>query len=418
MSRSKWAPLLLTLLATACTDSPADRVDAAFVVTDSAGVAIAESFRPVWGDGEGWSVAADPERAIGAGADGGDDPDHPAFGWIRGLQVLSDGRIAVADASLAQVLVFDASGRFLYRFGGEGEGPGELRYLGGLRKCEGDTLVTASAHAFNFFDAGGSFVRRMSLRAGGSRPVVWQVSGDCRSFLVGDRTMPNPSGEEGYSFDFVGWTDETLARRDTVARLVIGQYQAMTMGGGGTAYANIPWTGMSPLPVGGEEAIIGYGRWPELRFVGRAGLKRIVRWHADPEPVTGEDRQRFGHERAACLARFEGAIPMENGCTALDEFTWLPSHKLHFDALLQDSEGNVWVRAVAANSLGSGDQNRRREPAEPERWTVLSSSGEWLGTVRMPDGLSLQQVASRRLYGVHRDLLGVSRVHVHVIEKE
>ena len=421
MSRSEWAILLLCPIfgASGCNGSTADFPDEAFLVTDSAGVVIAESFHPAWEDDGGWSVAPEPELAIGAGATGGDDPDNPAFGWIRGLQVMSDGRIAVADATVAQVLVFDASGRFTHRFGGRGEGPGELRYLGGLRGCGGDTLIAASAHVFNFFDAEGNFVRRVPPGGSGRAPNVWLVSDDCRRFLVSEVRMPEPAGEEGYSYDFVAWTDETFVPRDTIGALIIGQYQPMTMEGGGLSYAGIPWTARSPLPVGSDETVIGYGRWPELRFVTPAGVKRIVRWHAAPEPITDEDRRRFEEERAACLARYDGeAIPEESGCDSLQDFNWLPSHKLHFDDLRRNAHGNVWVRAIPGTSLGSSDENRRREPAEPERWTVLSASGKWLGTVRMPDGLSLEQVANGRVYGVHRDELGVATVRVHRIEKD
>lgn len=67
--------------------------------------------------------------------------------------------------------------------------------------------------------------------------------------------------------------------------------------------------------------------------------------------------------------------------------------------------------------FGAIDSNLRGEVRGLERWTVLASSGAWLGTVQMPDGLSLEQVANGRVYGVHRDDLGVATVHVHVIDE-
>ena len=119
----------LALVSAACAEVPDGQRDESFLVTDSAGVVIAESFRPAWGDGGGWRVVAEPELSIGAGATGGEDPDNPAFGSIRGVQVLSDGRIAVGDRTVDHVFVFDASGRFSHRFGGEGEGPGKSTVL-------------------------------------------------------------------------------------------------------------------------------------------------------------------------------------------------------------------------------------------------------------------------------------------------
>ncbi len=100
-----------------------------------------------------------------------------------------------------------------------------------------------------------------------------------------------------------------------------------------------------------------------------------------------------------------------------EDFTWLPSHKFFFDELVLGADGNIWARSVSPTSLGSSDANRRGDPPVPERWIVLASSGEWLGTVQMPDGLALEQVANGRVYGVHRDELGVATVRVHRIER-
>ena len=401
--------------ATACADSRDGGRDEAFLLTDSAGVVIAESFQPAWGDGGGWRVAPEPELSIGAGATGGDDPDNPAFGWIRGVEVLSEGRIAVADATIAQVLVFDSSGLLTHRFGGEGEGPGELEDLGMLQKCAGDTLITADPYRFNFFDSLGNFIR--TVRSGSaSDPITWLVSRDCRSFLVSDQRMPDPVGEEGLDYIDLAWSDETFAVRDTVARVAFGQSQPMRRRseGGQTflAYPQVPWTMRMPFPVAHEDLIVGYGRWAELRAFGPDGrLKRIARWHSEPEPITGEDRRRFEDEKAACETRYQ------TRCRALEDFTWLPSHKFFFDKLLLDSDGNIWARSVSPTSLGSSDSNLRGDPRVPERWTVLASSGEWLGTVELPDGLALAQVANGRVYGVHRDELGIATVRVHRIEK-
>lgn len=393
-------------------DSQETRPDGSFLLTDSAGVAIAESFRPAWGDAGGWTTAADPELSIGAGATGGDDPDNPAFGWIRGVQVLSDGRIAVADATVSQVLVFDASGRFTNRFGGEGEGPGELANLGGLKKCGADTIITGDPYRFNFFDAEGNFVRTVVYGSSAGR-IAWLVSEDCRRFLVSGQPRPDP-GDEGVEHVYLAWSDETFTKRDTVARVVFLQYQTMRSPGGEVRVTRpqVPWTMTMALPVANEHLVVGYGLRAELRFFGPGGrLERVARWHAQPQPITGEDRGRFEDEKIACEARYQ------TRCPALADFSWLPSHKFFFDKLILDSDGNVWARAVRPTSLGSADRNLRGEPVGPEHWTVLDSSAKWLGTVRMPDGLALEQVANGRVYGVHRDELGVATVRVHRIEK-
>jgi hypothetical protein len=52
--------------------------------------------------------------------------DDYIFGDVRGLALASDGRILVADNMRNAVSVFDAAGRFVYRFGRKGTGPADL----------------------------------------------------------------------------------------------------------------------------------------------------------------------------------------------------------------------------------------------------------------------------------------------------
>ena len=130
------AGLSLALLQAAC-EGPA--ADSDFVQTDSAGIAILESFRPAWEEGRGWTIADEPELAIGAGPAGSDDPNHPSFGRIRKVSVLSSGSLVVGDISTSEVMVFDSLGRLTHKFGGRGEGPGELEDFGGADTCGGDT---------------------------------------------------------------------------------------------------------------------------------------------------------------------------------------------------------------------------------------------------------------------------------------
>ena len=384
--------LLLTCLAAACEAPPED---SDFVRTDSAGVAIPESFRAAWEAEPGWTVAAEPELAIGAGPAGGDDPNHPPWGRVRGLNVLSNGSLAVGDITTSEVTVFDSAGQYTHRFGGQGDGPGELNDFSTVYACEGDTIIAADAYAYNYFDSDGRFIRRLATVDGRTQtPLgVFLRSGDCRRFLVTDdryRTA-EPEGPEGLTYWDFAWTDESFMGRDTVARVIEGheiRYERIFS-------RAVPWTTrVLPIRLTGDDLLFGYSQRAELRIVASDGsLKRILRWHATPDPITAEERQRWNEEQP---------VGRESGRRIqLDDFPWLPEHKAFFDRLLPDDEGNIWVRTPPPP-----------DPA-PERWTVLSSEGRWLGVVRMPDGFGLSQVARGRVYGIHRDELGVPTVRVH-----
>lgn len=387
--------VLLACLAAAC-EAPREVAD--FVETDSAGVAILESFVPAWETDAGWTVAAEPELAIGAGPAGGDDPNHPPWGRVRGVNVLSNGSLVAGDASTSEVMVFDSTGRFMHRFGGQGEGPGELEDFATVFACEGDTIIAADAYAYNYFAADGRFLRRLATVDGrtGIPLGVFLRSGDCRRFLVTDRyRTTEPEGPEGLTYWDFAWTDESFIGRDTVARAIAGHEMR---------YAEIfiravPWTTrVQPIRLTGDDLLFGYSQRAELRVVAADGsLKRILRWHAPPDPITAEERQEWNDQQE---------VGSESGRRIqLSDYPWLPEHKPFFDRLLADDEGNIWVRTPPPP-----------DPA-PERWTVLGSDGRWLGAVLMPDGFGLNQVARGRVYGIHRDELGVPTVRAYRLEK-
>ena len=388
--------LLLACLAAGC-DGPAVDSDSDFVQTDSAGITILESFRPEWVEGHGWVVASEPELAIGAGPMGGDDPNHPAFGFIRDVSVLSSGSLVVGDITTSEVMVFDSLGLRTHNFGGKGDGPGELEDFGAVHLCTGDTIIAADPYAYNFFDSKGRFIRRLATVDGetGIPLNVFLRSADCQRFLVTDDRYqtPTPEGPEELTYWVFAWTDDSFMRRDTVARVParhVYQHDIFTR--------YVPWTAhVYPIRLTGDDLVFGYSQRAELRVVTAAGApKRILRWHATPGPITAEERRRWNEEQR---------VGESGRLVQLDDFPWLPEHKAFLDRMKADDMGNLWVRALPPP-----------DPS-PERWTVLSAAGRWLGTVRMPDGFALSTVARGRVYGIHRDELGVRTVRVHRLDQ-
>ncbi len=386
--------LSLACLAAAC-EATVGTPD--FVQTDSAGTTILESFRPAWDEGNGWTVVPDPELAIGAGPTGGDDPNHPPFGFIRDVSVLSNGDLVVGDIATSEVMVFDTLGQLTHRFGGQGEGPGELADFGAVRTCGGDTIIAADPYAFNFFDSEGRFIRRLATVDGRTRtPLnVLVISADCRRFLVtGDRYWTQaPEDEEGLIHWVLAWTDDSFTGLDTVVRApALHVYQD------GAFTRFVPWTAhMRPIRGTDDDLVLPYSQRAELQVVSPTGeVKRILRWHATPDPVTTEDRRRWNEEQR---------VGESGRRVQLGDFPWVPEHKAFFDDLMADDEGNIWARILPPP-----------DPS-PERWTVLNSAGRWLGVVQMPDGFSLSQVARGRVYGVHRTESGVPTARVYRLEQ-
>lgn len=78
------------------------------------------------------------EEELRIGTMDGKGPDQ--FGQVKGLAVLSDGRIAVLDALAREVRVFDREGGHLATWGRQGAGPGEFESPWGLMRDDRDRL--------------------------------------------------------------------------------------------------------------------------------------------------------------------------------------------------------------------------------------------------------------------------------------
>ena len=142
--------LAFLLVALACDQaSPRASHTQLVTTTDSAGVVVIESSHPQWPSQYGWTVATEPEFTIGAS---GFEQQGILFGSITTMEVLSSGRLAVADPQSATVSVFDTTGVFLHSFGGRGQGPGEFDGIWDLFACAADTVMVGFRSELSVFD--------------------------------------------------------------------------------------------------------------------------------------------------------------------------------------------------------------------------------------------------------------------------
>ena len=124
-------------MSAAC-ERPAEQ-SPSFTARDSAGVRVVTNARPLWRDGEGWSIDSVPTVAFGA-----EEGDTLAMlQRVAGAMLRSDGTYAVADGGSSQVKYFDAGGRFLRAVGRSGQGPGEYEYIAWLLACGGDSAFVS-----------------------------------------------------------------------------------------------------------------------------------------------------------------------------------------------------------------------------------------------------------------------------------
>lgn len=406
----------LILVLAGCADgSNQASAPGATTIRDSAGVRIVTSERPRWGDGEGWTVVSEPAVTIGAGEPIGGATDI-LFGSIRSLVVLPSGRLAVADEHSAVVSVFDPDGQFVHRFGGHGEGPGEVGGIWNLYGCAGDTVIVRFRSELSFFGGDGEFIRRINSTGAGTTWSLETIAPDCLRFIA-SRGAGRPAasaGQERVLQRVLVRTDDGFVVTDTIAREVTGEGFTGSLRGE-DVFVALPWTPVDAnVELRGDQLLAGYGRWAEFRVhsIG-GGLEQLIRWHATPDEVTAADRDRYMAKRAEFLGRYEGSPDALFSFPSLREFPRVPTHKPFFDRFLVDDAGNIWARHFPSIGLGIQDLRPPRDPAPPETWTVLDSAGVWLGSVHLPDGFAAHEVANGRVYGVHTAPLRAQTVRVY-----
>jgi hypothetical protein len=151
MLRPSAVAAVLSFFLVACGDTGGQTT--AVIVRDSAGVEIVENAGDPWSVEERWHIVPEPILRIGA-IEGG---EPYLFAGVRGVVILSDGRIVVANGDDNSLRWFDAEGDFLFQRGGSGGGPGEFSRLGGITVAAGDTIAAVdwSGRRFTLFGPDG-----------------------------------------------------------------------------------------------------------------------------------------------------------------------------------------------------------------------------------------------------------------------
>ncbi len=112
-------------------------------VSDSAGVVLVRYAEGLPLDLPTWTVAAEPDLAIGTTA-------VDQLFRVQSAHSLSDGSVAVLNAGSQEVLVFGPDGLRQAALGGEGEGPGEFTNLEAMYILPGDSVFALQRVPYRF----------------------------------------------------------------------------------------------------------------------------------------------------------------------------------------------------------------------------------------------------------------------------
>lgn len=380
-------------------------MDVATGIRDSAGITISDNAGPRWGNQTLWTVAAEPEVAIGTV--GG--PEEYLLNEVQNAIRLGNGTIVVADGGSNRIRIYNGAGAHLRDIGGGGDGPGEFRMLGSVGRIRGDSIAAwdARSRRITIFDPQGDFAGVTMVRdipglvvadhgwfADGSALITPGISvAGTRNAMPGDRREP------------VAWL--RAARGGTADTLTVlpGREEVVSRTGN-TVHIGPVLFGHDSHVFAAEDAFYGGpSDLPEVQVWSADGrLQRIVRWDAKPRSVSTADRKWVREQARADRERRSALLGMAGGPADQGEEAEPPSRDTHpyFDRIVVDTQGELWVRTWA----GYGGA---------QEWFVFDRNGAWQGTVSTPASLEITDIGEDYILGLSRDELDVQQVRLYRI---
>ena len=317
------------------------------------------------------TVSAVEELRIGTVDAGG----PAAFGMIRSIAILDDGRIAVGDAQAEEVRVFDAEGRHLRTFGGEGGGPGELDGMQGVYlDRDGLLRVPEQVNArMSIFDPDTGFLRSHPFRmfSHGFRGP-WAAAFDSAG-----RTLVASSGQfgEGRYWNMLRIYDSEMVQLDSIPYYDYTDDDSEDYPGSwdipmgrGTLHVQVPFY-PAPQETLSTEGVFWTSRWGAERL-------EVVRWTPPgdttlvilsqrvPDPVTNTQRD-------SAMAEITDRLSARSTDSPRLDPSRIPSTHPPTTGLSLDDRGRLWVRLSRPN-------------ANPTLYDVFTPDGVHAETVSLP----------------------------------
>lgn len=312
-----------------------------------------------------------------------------------GVAVSPDGSVAIADWGLAEVIVVGPDGEWHGPVMTRAEGPREVRAPAAVTWVDAETLLVLDLGAFRMvtLDLASQSARVTPVDQTFLSPVY--ASGQVRFVaLQPDGTVwleyPGPIEDGLEERSFVRWSpDQPVV--DTV----------MWSRARGFAGATLAAWPRALLGVGTETWVVSNpdGRY-ELEVFDRDGTSRVRFCHVgEVLPLSPAERGEDQDEEMPDAWR-----------DALRELGEPPNPAV-ISRIVVDLDGRIWVqrdRPAPGTLDGHG--------APGAMYDVFRQSGQFLGSVRLPDGRQLLQAKGRRAWTLHTGSLGESTIVALEIE--
>lgn len=358
-----------------------------------------------------WRLSPRPLVSIG-GADGLGPTE---FSGVTGVIRLDDGRVVVADAGSRELRFFSPTGTFLFKRGGLGRGPGEVRELDAMLFALDTLYVLDGFGGAHLFIGDGSFIRRIPYRMG---PAA-QFHGDpvgvvAGSGLVGRQVrldwQRRPPGLDSLDVRILavsGSAHRVLATLPShrTFRLAADRYKRLI------GYS--PELLVAAFPM---EICASFTATYTIACVDTLGRPtRAIRREVRPRSVTDSMKRAWRDGMTGRLpdgsSRLTGSLLTHRERVArTNEFMrTLPA----LSRLVAARTGELWIADFQpSDGIQSNAGAGGRVPAGPSRWSIFAPNGAWSGTVTLPPRFRLFDAGHDWVAGVARDQDDVERVEV------
>ena len=358
------------------------------------------------------------------------------LGGMMSAALSSGGGISRLGSEGLRIMVFDASGNFVRRFGSAGEGPGEFNMPAGFAVMrDGTTVVSDAGHrAYQLFDANGEFQRMVrGSDSPGGLPVSGRLHPDPRGGAVftggfgsgmtvvrsSDGGAPEPPTSRPVTR--IG-LDGEVAHTDTVAEgwlpprgEAAGLPKNIKLSGGGNVSLASALSGITRasvfeppllagvLPDGGIVLSDSSAYALKITSPDAGEVARIIRRPLRPEPVTPATEKEYKEKQEAARRErgFGGSLVIgtvrasgggspsgSNQSFTIDmpEPDFFPEIPI-LRGLATTWEGRIWV------------QRRGDEPQSDGPIDVVTDDGQYVGTfatgaIEMPDAFGPHGMAA------------------------
>ena len=384
-------PILATVLA--CAPDTSRPVVAAPLIADSTGIRIVTYDRTPTAPAP-FQLAADPRYRHGA------NPGDYSFQEGGVGRLLPDGGAVVYDWWNVELVAFSPDGATHSVLAAEGEGPGEVVYVDIILALGRDSVLIADPNiARATFFVGGSVARIAALPR--SAEQVVEGIGSSGELLMAT-SYGSFSDQEAWRpghmarFDMETGVLDTVASYDFMPRIPPG----------------LEW---EPIPARGEVTVAS-GHFVQTRSdrpeviwrLPDGTATQIVRWQADPAFLTDEWMASIEAEALMEVRKHSPNIPEATITAITRQNVGIYRASIGrpmplFADPFADAEGRIWLPSYKPG----GD----RHSAPP--YTVIAPDGTWMGTVEVPPGFRILDVAGGLVLGMQLGEMDVESVAVY-----